>query len=223
MIKPDKIIRAKRKTMSIKVVSSGEVVVRAPYHYSEKKIIELLNTKEDWVKTHQARLEKNRVKLPKGSLDGYVFPLFGEEWTIKLFDGNKLVENHTEKIVYIPKESMEKGTKRLVKWLKERLKEQLLVFLSIRTQQMGTTYGKLEIGSARTKWGTCSRINDLRFTFRLAFMPPPVIDYLVVHEMAHIFERNHGKKFWAIVEKYRPDYENCLKYLKVHSSLMNLF
>jgi len=64
----------------------------------------------------------------------------------------------------------------------------------------------LKITSARTRFGSCSSKNSICFSWRLMYYPEPAIDYVVVHELAHIAHKNHGPQFWALVERYLPDY-----------------
>lgn len=72
----------------------------------------------------------------------------------------------------------------------------------------------LKITSARTRFGSCSGKNSLCFSWRLMDYPEAAIDYVVVHELAHIAHKNHGPKFWALVEQYMPDYKACRAMLR---------
>lgn len=71
----------------------------------------------------------------------------------------------------------------------------------------------VKITSAKTRWGSCSSKNSLCFSYRLMLYPPEAIDYVVVHELAHIRIKNHGKLFYQEIEKYMPDYKNRKKML----------
>lgn len=79
---------------------------------------------------------------------------------------------------------------------------------------MGVTYGRISIRSAKTRWGSCSSEGNLNFHWKLVLMPPEVLDYVVVHELAHRKEMNHSRKFWAEVKNVLPDYEKRRKWLK---------
>lgn len=72
--------------------------------------------------------------------------------------------------------------------------------------RMGVTYGRISIRSAKTRWGSCSSEGNLNFHWKLVLMPPRVLDYVVVHELAHRKEMNHSQRFWAEVERVLPDY-----------------
>ena len=72
---------------------------------------------------------------------------------------------------------------------------------------MGLNANKISITSAKTRWGSCSGKNNLNFTWRLMMAEPEVIKYVIIHELAHIKEKNHGKRFWTLVEQYEPEYK----------------
>ena len=72
--------------------------------------------------------------------------------------------------------------------------------------QLGVTFGHVRVKDQRSLWGSCSRAGNLNFNWRLTLAPPEVLNYVVIHELAHRLEMNHSRKFWAHVEKICPDY-----------------
>ena len=84
--------------------------------------------------------------------------------------------------------------------------------------KIGVTYGKINIRSQRTRWGSCSARGNLNFNCLLMLTPPEVMDYVVVHELCHRKELNHSPKFWAEVEKIMPDYKEQRQWLKENGS-----
>ena len=78
---------------------------------------------------------------------------------------------------------------------------------------MGVRPTAVRFTPAKTRWGSCSPKNSVSFSVRLMAKPPEAIDYVVVHELAHILEHNHSKRFWAIVARYLPDYRERRKLL----------
>jgi hypothetical protein len=80
----------------------------------------------------------------------------------------------------------------------------------------------ISIRDQRTRWGSCSSRGNLAFNWRLVMAPPAVLQYVVVHELAHIFELNHSKDFWDIVAKYFPDYKKARTWLRKNASSLRV-
>lgn len=71
----------------------------------------------------------------------------------------------------------------------------------------------------KTRWGSCSAAGNLNFNWKLILMPPEILDYVVVHELAHRKELNHSKAFWSVVEQILPDYKERRRWLKTEGAL----
>lgn len=84
--------------------------------------------------------------------------------------------------------------------------------------RMGVTYGRITIRNQKTRWGSCSSKGNLNFNCLLMLMPEEIVDYVVVHELAHRKEMNHSPAFWREVEKVMPDYKEKRKWLKENGS-----
>ncbi len=92
--------------------------------------------------------------------------------------------------------------KRGVRMAMELIPERVRYYADI----MGISYGRITIREQKTRWGSCSSKGNLNFNWKLMLMPEGVLDYVVVHELAHRIEMNHSKAFWAVVEQVLPDY-----------------
>ena len=101
--------------------------------------------------------------------------------------------------------------------LREKAKAYLPSRVSFYSKQMGLFPTGVKITSARSRWGSCSGKNSLCFSFRLMLLPDDLMDYVIVHELAHIKEKNHSARFYAVVAEYLPDYKQRISALKAIS------
>jgi predicted metal-dependent hydrolase len=81
---------------------------------------------------------------------------------------------------------------------------------------LGVTYSRLTVRDQRSRWGSCSSRGALSFNWRLVLAPHDVLDYVVVHEICHLVELNHGPRFWRVVERRRPNYRESKRWLDDH-------
>ena len=220
MIVPDKTVRSKRKTLAVSIDGFGEVTVHAPLKLSQDKIDAFLLEKEAWIRSKQAQRRATGITRPTERLDGYVFLLLGKPCTIRLYDGNTIGYNSETGVLTLPTKNTEK---RLKQWLKENALRILTAVTNQTATRMGVTHAGVTVASARTRWGTCSADNRIRYTFRLLYAPKEVIEYVVTHELTHVKHKNHSKAFWQEVAKYVPDWKARRSWLKAHGALMEIF
>ncbi len=101
-----------------------------------------------------------------------------------------------------------------IKLLKKSARVYLTEKCKYYSEIMGLSYNRITITSAKTRFGSCSSGKNISFSYRLMLYPEAAREYVVVHELAHLKEMNHSKKFYAIVEKYLPDYKQRRTLLK---------
>jgi predicted metal-dependent hydrolase len=103
-------------------------------------------------------------------------------------------------------------------WLRRKAQDLLDKKVEACAKELGVKYNKVKINRARTRWGSCSPRGNLNFNIRLIMAPEPVIDYVVVHELCHLKEMNHSRRFWNIVERYCPDWRTRREWLETHEA-----
>ena len=131
----------------------------------------------------------------------------------------ELVENHRswiEKGIF--KTKMRAESQEISKEEEKLLRKKAKAILPIKTKYyseiMGLKYGRITITGAKTRFGSCSSQGNISYSFRLMKYPDEAIDYVVVHELAHLVEMNHSDRFWSIVATVFPDYKSRKKLLK---------
>ena len=220
MITPDEIIRSNRKTISVSVDCFSRVTVRAPKRCSEERIFAFLQQREAWIVRKKSEMAQAGMRLPPEDLDGYVFTLLGKSCEIRLTDRSSVIYDEQLPRLYLPRKN---ARNRLVKWLKENALRIFTKVTETKAKEMCTAYQSVSVSSARTRWGTCSFDNKIRYSFRLLYTPKEIIEYVVVHELAHTKHKNHSPSFWNEVRAHMPDYAQRRKWLKQHGILMRIF
>jgi len=212
MIQIDKLVRSKRKTLSLIVETDGTLTVRAPLRMKEADIRRFIEDKEKWIKRKQAGARKD-APVQHNYMDGETFLYLGKAIPLHIVSDQKpaLVMGKSFKLT---KSAQAQAETVFTAWYNKQARR----VLSERVKHFARKYeykvGKIRISSARTRWGSCSSKQTLSFTWRLVMAPLDVIDYVVVHELCHLEVRNHSKDFWAQVEAVLPDYKARRKWLK---------
>ena len=216
------IIRSKRKSIAIIIERDGTLVVRAPLRATKVQIEALLAKKEQWIKEKQ---ELNRslwkALAPKTFSDGEDFLFLGKSYPLAI------VKNQEQDLVfkdgfYLSRSAWKTAKAVFEKWYREQARQILTERVDLYAQRNGFSFQKIRINSARTRWGSCSAKGSLNFPWRLAMAPLSVIDYVVIHELAHLHEKNHSRKFWAKVASLMPDYKQRREWLKRNGNTLKL-
>ncbi len=203
-----KIVRSKRKTLSLSVTRTGEIVVRAPYGVSRDYISQFLERHAAWVdKRLRAVASKEKLDLS----DGANLSLFGSSYAIE--SGRARIKDGK---LYLPEEGREAALSRLLKKFSLEVMEQVTARIARR---YGFSYRSVRISSARGRWGSCNREGVIAYTFRVAFLSPSLCEYVAVHELAHTVVFNHSAEFWEIVEGILPDWKARRKALKADPAI----
>lgn len=220
------VVRSKRRTLSVCVDRTGRVTVHAPLSLSETHIFAFLQEKSGWIEKHVSRatIAAAETPIPLCAAEGVTFPFFGKTTTIRLFPGHTGRKTPSALFagdsLYLRDDEPEKH---LTAFLKKTAKEYLSAETARIAAIMGAKYVSVSVNGARTRWGSCSYKNGLNFSYRLIYTAKETISYVVTHELAHTFEKNHSQKFWAIVEKYEPRYKELRADLKRHAHYMEIF
>lgn len=222
-IKIDNIIRSKRKSFSIELDKEGILTVRAPSRASVKEIKDVVNKKSSWIlKKRRFIMEKRTEFKPKEFVDGEKFLLLGNELPLKILDAPNFSIKYEKNQFLLDRGALEHAKdafELLYRNLAKRLfRERIAMFSSITK----IPYNKVKITDAKTRWGSCSSRKNLNFSWRLVMAPSPVIDYVLVHELAHIIELNHSPRFWNLVEQMFPDYKKYKRWLRDNGHLLEL-
>ena len=193
--------RQKRKTIAMYVRENG-LEVRAPLRVSKAEIDSFVESKRTWIERALAAQAQRTGKKSAFELDyGSRLLYCGREYAVGEFG--------------VPPGLAPEGIKcACVAIYRQRAKRDLTVKVQRYAALMGVQPAGVKISGAKTRWGSCSSKKSLNFSWRLVMAEEDVIDYVVVHELAHIKQMNHSPDFWAIVQNIMPDYKVRRQQLK---------
>ena len=207
---PDQVIRSNRKTLSISINESAELIVRAPNRISDQKIQNFINEKENWITRNQSVV---KARVEEAGKDKNMLLYLGTLFPLK-------TDNNAKKISFNGKEFLadlqnkEKTNKSLKTWYKKKFKEVAVPRLFYFAEKHNLQVNQVRIKEQRTLWGSCSSRNNVNLNFLLIMAPLKVIDYVIIHELVHTIHKNHSANFWSEVEEIMPNYKEAKHWLK---------
>jgi predicted metal-dependent hydrolase len=225
---PVEVILERRANFRVAVVKKG-LAIRLPTHASSFEI----QNKIDWSKKWLTEIFQKKPNLKERFVkkiyeNGQILTVGDRQFTLQIIYETR--ETHTAALkngVILLKLNPADSPAHLQKSIKTLLSrvvgQEFLPKITERVHELNRQFFNKNIRSVSLKynssnWGSCSSADNLNFSTRLLFAPPEVIDYVIVHELAHLFEMNHSDRFWNIVEKVMPDYQKKEKWLKTHGT-----
>lgn len=214
---------ARRKSLSIEVTQQG-VKARAPMRMRLSGITSFVTSKEAWIKKHVAALPEPKPDLKLVS--GAELLLLGERLELRVMQNQsgKVVLDHDKLNLPVKKShlAVEDSVKnKLVRWYKHTAQAELDKRVLHFALQMNVPAQKrlsVRVRDYKRRWGSCDHKGELSFNWRIVQAPSAVIDYVVIHELAHCHEFNHSKRFWNIVATHMPDWKTNQTWLSTHGS-----
>ncbi len=200
--------RSRRIRLSIK--SDGEIVVSIPSSTPYRDAIRFVESKADWILKQKAKIQSRTT-------------LFTPESCFKTrFHQLAITKGNTDKVynrvgngiiqVFIP-DRINHEQPKIQDFIKNTLVDvmrwEAKVYLPKRLKELadkhGFKYQNVSIKNASTRWGSCSAVNNINLNLHLMRVPEHLIDYVLLHELVHTVVKNHGEKFWLLLEQCYPD------------------
>lgn len=220
--------RVRRRSIGMVVTAEG-LSVRAPKWVSSGDIETALHAKSRWIRNKLVEQRERALKQKASRVEwahGSVLPYLGEALTLALdprVKGASLSEampgvpgalNRTLVLGLAHGAAPEIIGEAFQSWLKKQAKQRFDARVKHFAPLMGVNVTRLSLSSARTRWGSASVDGSIRLHWRLMHFADHVIDYVVVHELAHLREMNHSPRFWEVVMSAMPDYEVAREQLR---------
>jgi len=220
-IQIDKLTRSKRKTIALIIERDGTLTVRAPMRAPNDLIQKFIQEKADWITRTREKFRGVAPQEPRKFIDGETFLFLGSSFDLKLVKPQR--PSLQFKHGFTLSQTMQANAERLfIRWYKEQAQAVMTERVRHYSALHGFSPGQVKITSARTRWGSCSSNGTLNFTWRLVMAPLEVIDYVVLHELAHLRVKNHSKKFWSVVASICPQYTSHRKWLRENGESLTL-
>jgi len=202
---------ARSRSIKISIDAQGTILVTTPRLCPKLLINQFLKQQESWVLKKQAEV----AKLQKNIKQNEIY-IFGNKYQIVIEVApqtrpNISINDHQ---VLIKQLSAGSYQVKLERFLKNTATKYLTQKTAILAKKMQITYQKIGIRQQKSRWGSCSSQGNLNFNWRLIHYSPEIINYVIIHELAHRQEANHSKKFWQLVAQYDPDYKKHKNTLK---------
>ncbi len=215
------------KSISIRVRPVTGTVVSLPYYVSYKTAEDFVHSKKHWIK-------KNIEKLKKIENEKMVFDESTQfrtrEHTLKIcptstdristYVSKKQINVKYPQSVDVRCEEVQKAVREgIVKALRKEAKTYLPERVNFLAKKYGFKYNKLFIKNLRSRWGSCSNKNNINLNLHLMRLPDKLVDYVILHELVHTVEKNHGKNFWARLDAITDNAKILSKEVKKYSTV----
>lgn len=204
--------RKKIRNLHLRVYPpDGHVRVSAPVRCSEDTIRSFVGSRIDWIRKHQARIRQNNTHVLLKFSDGELHFYQGKPYRLKVIE--KAAKPHVETdgdtlLLYVrPGADEEKRRAVLEEFYRNHLRQEVPVIIDRWAKKMNVSVGGFGIKKMKTKWGTCNiKARRIWINLELAKKPPECLEYIVVHELAHLLERYHNSTFYGYMDRFLPQW-----------------
>lgn len=210
--------------MTLKIERDGAIVIRVPEMTTKGEIDDFYRSKIPWI-SKQLKEHKETIAAlasPKRYVTGENFLYLGDEYPLQHVENVHAGLALSRGVFTLGRGSAQDGREAFIKWYKARAKEIFGRRVGHYSKLFNLVPRGIRVTSARSRYGSCSPGNNLSFSYRLVMAPYSVIDYIIVHELAHIKIKNHSKHFWEFMAELMPDYRQHKLWLKKKGHLLEI-
>ncbi|RPH84261.1 MAG: M48 family peptidase [Desulfobacteraceae bacterium] len=212
----------RRRKLTITVERDRSVVVHAPEGTQEEKIRQVMESKRRWIYEKIGHPQKYQdLPHPPGKelVSGESALYLGRSYRIELVKTG-LSEIRFKQRFLIPAAQAGKRKEVLREWYIRQAREKILSRVNHHARELGVTFAGVKIVDNLYRWGSCTMNNNVNFNWRLIKAPMLVVDYVIIHELAHLIEANHTPRFWNIIRAQAPTMEKAKAWLKENGQLL---
>ena len=207
----------RRKTLEITLDRGGELIIAAPPETDRSLIADFVREKRFWLYTKMAEKEARHQPLQaKEFVSGEGFPYLGRSYRLLLVDDQDAPLKLEAGRFRLPRSLAPQGREHFVHWYFEHARVWLRRRVKGWASRMGVTPKGIEVRDLGFRWGSCGQARTVNFHWATITLPASVVDYVIVHELAHLVEPNHTPEFWLRVGRALPEYEQRKTWLAQH-------
>lgn len=207
------------KNMYLRVVPpNGDIKVSAPLFVSDKDIIDFIKSRKEWILQKQKYILDNEIKAPLKYTNGETHYLWGEKYTLQLIKNDTvkrvLVDNENS-MLYLPvpkRSTIEKRKSILDEFYRQEMKNEIPEVLNKCIRIVGRTPKSINVRKMKN-WGNCKQDGRITLNLNLAKKAPVCLEYVMIHELCHLIEFNHGKNFKKLMDEFCPNWIKIKKIL----------
>lgn len=215
--------KSARKTTSIYIERDGTISVLAPEPYDMSMIEQILESKRSWIYRNLAEWEDlNRTRVEREFVNGEGFPYLGSTYRLQIIDKAGHDLSLKNGMFILKRSSLSNARLKFVEFYKEKAKTRIPKQVEIYAKQMGLKPSGFRVQELKNRWASCSTDGTLNFHWRCMMAPLSALEYIVVHELAHLKFPNHTAEFWSTVEKVLPDYQKAKGWLRLYGAGLEL-
>lgn len=212
---------ARRRSVQITVDRGGELLISAPESCATRVMEKFVREKRFWIYTKLAEKDALGPAAPKRQfVSGEGFPYLGRSYRLLLVDDQDVPVKLERGRFKMLRSAAKQGGAHMLRWYSERGQPWLEDRVERFQRRVGVEPTAVTVQDLGYRWGSCGKGGRLFFHWRTVLLPPPIIEYVVVHELVHLLEAHHTPTFWARLERAMPDYDQRKRWLAEKGSLL---
>ncbi len=217
----EQIIRSRRRSISLVITPDGHLIVRAPLKAPAALINKFVNEKSGWIKKKIGEIRQRPAATEHRYEEGETFFYLGRAYPLHIVESGKNPIERTDRLC-VCRTLIPDIKHRLKCWYVQEAQREIHARCMWFSMTTGYTPKSIRISDARRRWGSCTSTGGINFSWRLIQAPLEIVDYVIVHELVHLKQHDHSKKFWSKVKEIMPDYERRREWLRENERLLRI-
>ena len=220
-IRIEKIVRSRRRTIALIITPDAHLIVRAPLRAPVAMIDEVIREKSGWIRKKMGEMRGRPQAVDHSYEEGEIFWFLGRPYPLHIVDDAEDGIRRTDRLS-VPrtlKPDIRSGIRR---WYMAEAQKEIHSRCMWFSMMTGYSPTSVRITDACQRWGSCNHRGGLNFSWRLIQAPLGIVDYVIVHELVHLRQPDHSRKFWAKVEELMPDYKQRREWLRENERLLRI-